>query len=238
MNELTVSFGLYSPAAIAHVKRVSWEKFAAWLTRSPPIVADKAACGWYIPAEFAPAYRDSDNFVARSALTFDFDRVDWRVWDDVQKMWSGLAFAMYTTFSHTNEKPRFRVVIPLSRPAGYDEFQAVARKLAVDVGIENVARESFVPAQMMYAPACRAGGDHLQHLNPGDFLDVDSVLAEYADWTDRTSWPHRKDGDHTRDRSVTQISPNEKAGIVGDFCRAFTISQAIERFGLPYSRVR
>lgn len=233
---LTVSFGTVSPAVVTSVRRLEWEAFAAWLIKEPPEVEDKADRGWYIPAEFSPAYRDSQNFVARHAITFDFDKVGIDTWGDAINAWSELSFAMYTTFSHVPDAPRFRVVMPLSRPAGYDEFQAVARKVACDVGIELLARESFVPCQMMYAPARKLGGSFATHLNPGAWLDVDAVLAEYADWTDVTSWPRRKDGDPVAP-SGERVDAREKLGIIGEFNRAFPISVAIEKFLLPYVRV-
>lgn len=128
--------------------------------------------------------------------------------------------------------------MPLSRPAGFDEFQAVARKVASDVGIELVARESFVPAQMMYAPARPLGGEFKSHINAGEWLDVDAVLAEYTDWTDASSWPRRKEADHATSGNAEKIDPREKPGIIGQFNRAFTISAAIEKFELPYRRVK
>lgn len=238
MSDAVVSFGTVSPAQITAVRRLSWEAFAEWLTKEPPEVADKAARGWYIPAEFDPVYRDSQNFVARHAITFDFDKVNIDTWGDVILAWEDTTFAMYTTFSHSPEAPRFRVVMPLSRPAGYDEFQAVARKVATDVGIELIARESFVPAQMMYAPTRRLGGMFDCHRNTATLLDVDAVLAEYKDWTDVESWPHRKDADRPGAQDAERVDPREKPGIIGEFNRAFTISQAIERFDLPYKKVR
>ena len=238
MRNLCVSFGGDNPAVILRTERLSWDDFSGWLTAEPAEVNSKDAVGWYIPAEFDPVYRDSQNFIARSAITWDFDHVTIDTWGDVINAWSETAFAMYTTFSHRPDHPRFRVVMPLTRPAGFDEFQAVSRKVAADVGIELVARESFVPAQMMFCPARPLGGLFTSHLNTGDWLDVDAVLAEYADWTDSTSWPARKDGDHATSGSAEKIDPRDKPGIIGEFNRAFTISQAIERFDLPYRRVK
>jgi hypothetical protein len=225
------------PAIIQKSRSVNWQDFAKWLTATPPEANDKAARGWYIPAEFDPPYRDSENFVARHAITYDFDKVNIDTYGHVCSVWSGLAFAIYTTFSHRPEQPRFRVVLPLSRPAGFDEFQAVSRKVAVDVGIELFARESFVPSQFMYSPTRTLGGLHASHVNDGDWLDVDAVLSEYKDWTDVTSWPKRADGDAVHAASAEKIDPRDKPGIIGEFNRAFTVSQAIERFELPYRRV-
>lgn len=230
---LTVSFGTESPAVITTVREVSWANFAKWLTTTAPETTDKASRGWYVPVEFQPAYRDSDNFVARHALTFDFDHVGKDTWQRVLDVWGGLAFAIYTTWSHTADKPRFRVVMPLSRPATYDEFQAVVRKVAADIDIELIARESFTPSQMMFAPTCKSRANFRALVNEGDWLDVDAVLAEYQDWTDRAQWPTRKDHDGVH-KADQQTAPNEKPGIVGDFCRAFTVAEAIKRFELPY----
>lgn len=238
MRPLTVSFGVGNLAAITKVRSISWPDFSAWLTGQPNERADKAANGWYIPAEFDPVYRDSQNFVARHAITFDCDKVTIDTWGDVINAWSETAFAMYTTFSHRADAPRFRVVMPLSRPAGFDEFQAVARKVAADVGIELFARESFTPAQMMFAPARPLGGLWTSHINEGDWLDVDAVLGEYEDWTDSKSWPRREEGDTGHLGSASGSDPREKPGIIGEFNRAFSISEAIEKFELPYRRVR
>jgi len=238
VRDLVISSGGTNPALITDVKRWSWETFATWLTQMPSEVTDKASLGWYIPAEFDPVYRDSQNFIARHAITFDFDHVTIDTWGDVINAWSELAFVVYTTFSHRPDQPRFRVVMPLSRPAGFDEFQAVSRKVAADIGIELVARESFVPAQMMFCPARSLGGQFVSHVNTGTWLDVDAVLAEYADWTDTSSWPHRRDGDAVHAAASEKVDPREKPGIIGEFNRAFTISQAIEKFGLPYRRVK
>ncbi|MGH8236045.1 MAG: AAA family ATPase [Steroidobacteraceae bacterium] len=231
---LTVSFGTaQSLAVLSSVRTMTWAQFATWLTATPPEKDDKAARGWYVPAEFQPAYRDSDNFVARHALTLDLDHVGTDTWQRVLDTWGGLAFAMYTTWSHMAEKPRFRVVMPLSRPATYDEFQAVVRKVASDIDIELFARESFTPAQCMFAPTRKPGAEFISHINDGDWLDVDAVLAEYADWTDHTTWPHRKDHDGVH-KAEAQTRPDQKPGIVGDFCRTFRVPDAIKRFELPY----
>lgn len=254
-RKLTVSFGGMHQAKIAHVKQLAWREFAKWLTEVPPQVVDKAERGWYCPTEFDPTYRDSDNFVARHAITFDFDHVFKDTWDKVLETWGGLAFAMYTTWSHSSSKPRFRVVMPLSRPAGYDEYQAVVRKVATDMDIELIARESFVPAQFMYCPAratdaavdaavkneaakVRPDGSFKARINEGPWLDVDEVLAEYENWADHRTWPHRRDADGVHAIKAEQTRPDEKPGIVGDFCRALSIEDVIERFGLPYAKVR
>lgn len=236
MRSLTVSFGKGDKAAITAVKQMPWEQFAAALTAEPPESEDKASRGWYIPATFNPVYRHGDNFVSRDAITFDFDHVGMEAWGTVLQALPNIALAMYTTHSHNENAPRFRVVVPLSRSTSFDEFQALSRKLASRFGIELAARESFTPPQMTYLPLRSPRGLFDSHIQDGSWTGVDAILAEYQDWTDRKSWPHRATGDDLHDTSVG-VDHLNKPSIIGRFNRAFTISEAIARFDLPYKRV-
>jgi P4 family phage/plasmid primase-like protien len=232
MGQIIVTRGGKDLAKIEKVVRSDWPAFAEWLTRQPPNARDKANRGWYCPAEFNPQYRHSENFQGRYALTLDYDRVSPA---DMETIWQNIDFAAaaYTTWSHTTKAPRFRVVAPLSRPATFDEFQAISRKVAARFGIELAARESHTPAQVMFVPTVKADALFVSKIFEGPVLDVDGVLNAYQDWTDRSTWPHRSDGDFCGATGAGE-SPLDKPGVVGEFCRVFSIRAAIERFGLPY----
>ena len=237
---LVISYG--APGADAAMARITVTKQQTWpeymrVLSNPQVGADKASRGWSVPAKFSPAYRHGDNFVARYALTFDYDHVTPADMATLTEAYSTFEHLAYTTHSHTAEKPRWRYVFPLSRPASHDEFQAVSRAVAAYAGIELIAAESFKPSQMMFLPVVKAADQFRVVHNRGMLVDVDAVLGDYDDWTDRTQWPRRREGDgvHEGDESV---DPTKKPGIVGDFCRAYRISEAIEAFGLPYAKVR
>jgi len=199
-----------------------------------PETDDKASVGWVCGATFDPMYRDSENFRARHFLTFDYDHIGT---DELQRVlghFESTAHLAYTTWSHSVDRPRIRIWLPLSRPVGYDEFQAISRKAASGPGIELAARESHVPAQYMFRPAVKPFDEIQVWKNlEGPWIDVDAVLAIYADWTDRTSWPHRAEGDGVHNQGVAE-DPRNKPGLVGAFCRAFSITAAIDKFELPY----
>lgn len=222
-------------AAISEVESLTWPEFAARLVSTPPESDDKASLGWYCTGAFDPVYRDSANLQHRECLTLDYDRITPEDVKTIQTAYSELEYAIYTTWSHSVEKPRIRVVLPLSRPATPDEFCAVSRRIAEWAGIELASRESHVPAQMMFLPLRKPGNDFRGRVHPGAWVNVDAVLASYVTWTDKTQWPHRSDGDSTH-HAATAERPTDKVGIVGDFCRAFDIPAAIERFQLPYER--
>lgn len=234
-SPLVISLGKAdNPAKVVAVKRLAWEDFAARFTTEPPVSTDKASQGWYCPAEFSNGHRESSSLVHRYALTFDYDHI---LREDVAKIevaYRNYAFVVYTTASHTKDKPRLRVVFPLSRPATLDEFCAVSRKHGAVFDIEKLARESDVPAQMSFLPTKKPDGVYKVRVNPGAFVNVDATLAEYADWRDKSQWPHRAAGDSVHATAESVTPPDEKIGVVGDFCRAFRVPDAIEKFELPY----
>ena len=233
---LIVSLGREHLARVLKTAELSWQGYVDLLLKVQES-SDKASRGWSCPVKFSPAYRDSENFQFRYALTFDYDHVTEAQIRHVFDTYVGLMFCAYTTWSHSPDKPRWRVVLPLSRPASYDEFQAVSRKVASWAGIELAARESHVPAQMMFLPTVRPG-EKLQSIqNPGKILDVDAVLAEYENWTDKTQWPRRDEADGFSGAGLS-VDPTTKPGIVGAFCRAYTVEEAIVKFRLPYEKVR
>jgi hypothetical protein len=237
---LVISYGAAgADAAMARIvatKQQSWREYARVLADAAEGQA-KDVRGWSVPAKFSPSYRHGENFVARYALTFDYDHVTDADLETIRKAYEPLEHLAYTTFSHTPERPRWRFVFPLSRPASYDEFQAVSRRIAARAGIELTAGESHKPAQMMFLPVVRAKELFQKRYNRGAWVDVDAVLAEYDNWTDRTQWPRRREGDGVYEDGES-IDPTTKPGVIGDFCRAYTISEAIAAFDLPYTHVR
>jgi RecA/RadA recombinase len=240
-RKLIVSFGSGKQlennkqlAIITAVSEATWQEFADLLVKQPPETEDKASRGWFCPSEFSPRHRHGANLVLRHALTLDYDRITPA---DLQRITASLApyaHVVYTTWSHTKENPRIRVVMPTDRPMDATEFCAVSRWVANLAGIELAARESHKPAQMMFQPTRKPGAKFFAKQNAAPWLNVDEVLATYEDWTDHTSWPKCATGDEQYDVSELPPAPSTKPGIVGEFCRAFDVPAAIERFELPY----
>ena len=234
MRDIVISLGRAENFAdIARTVEQSWESFAKFLTRDPPETDDKTSVGWYCPAEFAHGKRTGKDLVERHCLTFDYDDIDSHCFAAILNGYKGYAHAVYTTASHTKEAPRLRVVFPLSRPCNTEEFGCVTRTVANWVGIEMLARESDKPAQMMFRPSKKPGAEFWSEIFPGEWIDVNRILESYDDWTDKSSWPTRRTGDSPNTGEVL-TPPDQKTGIVGDFCRVFTVPDAIEKFSLPY----
>ena len=83
----------------------------------------------------------------------------------------------------------------------------------------------------MYWPSTSANGEFFYKTKDGPLLDPDAYLTKYADWHDASIWPVSSRQSEAVRRSITQqADPLEKPGIVGAFCRAYTIEEAIETF--------
>ena len=157
------------------------------------------------------------------------------VWAGFIKVWNKKAL-LYSTHKHQPEKPRLRLVILLDRPVAPDEYQAIARKIAQKIGIDAFDDTTYQPQRLMYWPSHSIDGEYVFRENGGDILSADSVLAEYVDWKDITAWPtsSRFTDIVESHAGKKQKDPREKDGIVGTFCRTYTIREAIEKFVPDY----
>lgn len=57
------------------------------------------------------------------------------------------------------------------------------------------------------------------------------ILAAYGDWKDISQWPQVPGEDSAaRRRLARQEDPTAKRGVIGAFCRTYSVTQAMERF--------
>lgn len=144
----------------------------------------------------------------------------------------GYAGCMYTTHSHRPGASRYRIVVPLDRPASPEEYEAVGRVVASWLGIEAFDDTTYQPLRLMYYPSTSTDGEYVFDELEGRALPVDEALATLPDWRDPTTWPIS-----SRERQAARIrgtghaeDPTTKRGIVGAFCRSYTVEEAIAEF--------
>ena len=170
----------------------------------------------------------------RSILCLDADFADNDLWPDWGLLY-GNAAAVYSTHKHTPERPRLRLVVPLARNVSPDEYQAIGRRVAATLGIDKFDDTSYQPQRMMYWPSTSQDGEFFFASLDAPFLDPDAVLATYHNWADMSSWPmSSRVAEVVKKTAAKQKDPLEKNGIVGAFCRAYTIQEAIETFVPTY----
>ena len=190
--------------------------------------------GGFVGGHLKEGHRRNGSVEARQIVTLDADFLekDQSLVDIVLEA-EGLnvAFAVYSTHKNSPEKPRQRLIIPMSRMVSADEYEAIARKVADKVGIEIFDDTTFQPTRLMYWPSHSIDSEPYFYSYDAEFLDPDEVLSEYPDWSDRSYWPMSSRVDEIRKREVDKAGdPLEKPGVIGAFNKCYGIAEAIETF--------
>lgn len=166
----------------------------------------------------------------RSMLTLDIDYADEGLWEQIT-MFYDFTCCVYSTHKHTSDKPRLRLIIPLSRNVTADEYTAIARMVASDIGIEQFDDTTYEPTRLMYWPSTSSDGEFIFEKQEGIPLDPGKVLSRYKDWHDSSQWPVSSRQTSIVKHSISkQADPLEKEGLIGVFCRTYTIREAIDKF--------
>ena len=125
--------------------------------------------GGFVGGALKDGRRLNGNVISRSMLTLDLDFADKDFWDDLI-MLNDFACCVYSTHKHTAEKPRLRLIIPLSRDVSAEEYEAIARRVAGDIGIDQFDDTTFQPARLMYWPSTSQDGVYQFEHQEGEWL--------------------------------------------------------------------
>ena len=188
--------------------------------------------GGFVGGVLKNGRRKSDSLMFRYLITLDMDSIP-----EGDDPWFTFLLAydcaavMYSTHSHTTRAQRLRLVIPVSRKLTPDEYAAISRRVAGDIGIDLCDDTTYEAHRLMYWPSTPIDGEYRYELNDGPWLDADLVLATYKDWRDASEWPvSSRKTEIMRRMAKKQGDPTEKPGVVGAFCRVYSIEDAIEQF--------
>lgn len=186
--------------------------------------------GGFVGGHLRGGKRKKGMVLCRSLLTLDMDYGTPGIWDELS-MFFDHRCCIYSTHKHTPEKPRLRLLIPLSRDVTEEEYAAVGRMVAKEVGIDLFDDTTYEAHRLMYWPSTSANGEFVYEEQGGSLLDPDAYLAKYNDWHDASTWPVSSRQSEVIQRSLKeQADPLEKEGIVGAFCRAYPVREAIAKF--------
>lgn len=186
--------------------------------------------GGYVLGRLKGGRRKKDCVISRSALTLDMDYAHSDVTDQIE-MFQSFGCFFYSTHKHTKEKPRLRLIIPLVREVTPDEYMAVSRKVAEEIGMELFDDTTYEPSRLMYWPSTSSDGEFFFYEIEGEPLNPDEVLAKYKDWKDVSTWPVSNRQHSIVQKDIKkQEDPLQKRGVIGAFNRTFTITQAIDTF--------
>lgn len=181
---------------------------------------------------------------SRWHLTLDVEGCSTDVLDRMKEL--PLDGFLYSTFRHTAESPRFRLILRTTRAMTPDEFEIVTKEFcecnfADFQGDWNqwIDSCSWKTAQAMLGPAGFADSEVIQHVLNGDPIDPDEYLKlaherelqkkseeKSAKATRRAQRSHEKRGERLESRK----DPRTLRGIRGAFNSTYDVRTAISTF--------
>ena len=225
-------------------EQYSWEKFVrklsithrtaepytTYMSSPKPRQAEIKDIGGFVGGYLLEGHRKKGSVKYRQLLTLDIDYGYPDLWDDFTMFYPNAAL-VYSTHAHSIVAPRFRLLLPLDRPVTPEEYEAIGRKIAGIIGTHCFDRTTFQAERMMFWPSTARDGIYYFKSQEGPWLSADSVLAEYRDWRNVSEWPLcPTETEIIKSDLKRQEDPTEKEGIIGAFCRTYSIAEAIEEF--------
>ena len=184
--------------------------------------------GGFVGGYLKNGKRNNASVVNRCLVCLDADNADPELLDDLDLTFPN-AYALYSTHSHTPEKMRLRIIIPLARAVTPDEYAAISRRLADNLTLTRFDPTTFEAARLMYWPSTPEDGEYLFQHSDAPFVDPDAVLATYVDWRDASLWPTTQPvEERLRHTAGKQEDPVLKRGVIGAFCRAHSITDVLD----------
>ena len=214
-------------------KSTAWRGTRAeYMKLSKPEQQKEKDIGYFVGGTFSGERRKADELETRELLTLDADYAD-EDFLDLLDIALPFEWAAYSTIKHSTKKPRLRLVVPLARTITPDEYEPIGRAVAAMVGIDYFDDTTFEAARAMFWPHhCRDVEPVFKRGGVGaPWADPDEILSGYPDWRDASCWPLSSRQDTILQAKKERAGdPTEKPGLVGAFCRAYGIREALATF--------
>ena len=186
--------------------------------------------GGFVGGHLRGGRRKTGTVLCRSMLTLDMDHGTPDILEELS-LFHSHELCVYSTHKHTPEAPRLRLIFPLKRDVSEEEYPALARKVAQEIGMDLFDDTTYQPHRLMYWPSTSRNGEYVYQVMDGDILDPDAYLGMYDDWRDVSTWPvSSRESEAVKKAAKQQADPLAKTGAVGAFCRTYPIREAIEKF--------
>ena len=183
----TLELSIFQGGMMSVLPRRSHVKKAEKLKRlfeSPPVkrsdTAKRDLPAWS-PALYSQGERRANkNVQAITALVYDYDSTTTAPETIIGTLSQrGLRFAVYTTWSHTPQKPRYRVVLFLSRSLSPFEYERAWPRGLSFIGLSDGVDEQAKDISRNYIlPVRRDGFPYVGVFHDGETVNTDGLLQE------------------------------------------------------------
>lgn len=179
--------------------------------------------GGFLGGEVLNKSRKIEHIKNRHLLCFDIDKTDIIVNDFIKNL--KVKCVVHSTHGHVPNDPRIRILIPLSKPITKEEYPFVSRKVAKEMGILDILDITTHQAnRLMFWASCPSDGEYIYadvsgyEIDPGKYI-YDGWQNEIMDLPEAS-----------RMLGLKQADPEMKEGVIGAFCKEYSISETIEKF--------
>ena len=197
---------------------ITWEEFVE-AAQEPATEKD---CGAYMAGKATSTSRKNSQVEYRSMVTLDADTAESDLPARVEGL--GLTALVHSTYSHTTDNPRYRVIIPLMGPGlTEEEYPRAARGLMEALGKEQFDKTCEQAKRIMYGPSAANPDQYEVYSYDGEPATAQRLLERFGGFSAKP--------EHKRGRKT---DPYTLPGVVGAFNRLYDMDRAVEEFGLPY----
>lgn len=188
-------------------------------------------CGGFVAGVLNGGSRKINDVLSRDLVVLDADFATPSTEHDIDRLIEYDAL-IYSTHKSTPEKPRFRLVVPLSRSVTPAEYEPLARKIAEQFGMDLFDEASYRINQLMFFPSVSSDGVYIFRVyDKGKVCNPDDILAKYDDYLNVEEYPisSRENPKQNYDNDKVE-DPLNKQNIIGAFCNTYTMTDAINTF--------
>lgn len=200
---------------------MTWEE----IVKAAQEPAAEKDCGAYMAGKATSTNRKDSQVEYRSMVTLDADNADTDLPARVEGL--GLTALVHSTYSHTTDNPRYRVIIPILGPGlTAEEYPRAARGLMEALGKEQFDKTCDQPKRIMFWPSASNPDQYEVHSYDGEPATAQGLLERFCGFS---ATPEHKRG--------PKCDPYKLPGVVGAFNRLYDMARAVEEFNLPYEQV-
>lgn len=179
----------------------------------------------YLPGELKNHQRKSVNVINRSVITLDLDGALEGGFEALCGFLGDFYYFWHTTYSHSEEKPSYRFLVPLAEPVTPGQYGDLVRQIIAANPQASIDAASAKPAQIMFTPACKDPFSYDYGVHEGSLVNGAQWLASV----------NGGESVVPLGRLDKKGEPAEAPGIVGQFNRAYpNLDELIAVFELPY----
>jgi len=188
--------------------------------------------GCFMAGVFTGTRRVMSEQEARTMLILDIDEVDSSIWNTL-KVFNAYEYVLHTSFSHTKDKPKIRVIFPISKYIeSKEEYKNIVNNF-IEKNKLNVDKCSNKLNQVMFLPNKPKDGEYIFKHNKGEILnpfEYNYTVNKEQQEININESQETNVTDSVQSKINEVESPFEMDTIIGKWCKKYNIHDVIKKY--------